>query len=300
MSALRDFDLREDRPARLVEALKNMWPEAMDSKLDDRRIQTLKKLYKAGVPIDYLESRWADYQADDRDALESARAFARHLPFHVETGGGLVLIGDNGSGKSFLSYMIAITAISAYRLPILCFSVREWVDRKIYQRHNPRLFDELLRMLDQAALVIVDNLSREGEKLGWGPEDVFEIVDRITAGGGRKRALVLNTNMTKSDYEKQAGTSVLSRTKGFERVKLGNKDFRGTPANVGRLIQYRRSGVDAHCFQALSFLDLTVDEVPSVRPTTLPGACKFCCYSTRARLCEIRTIGKWRPLDEPV
>lgn len=291
-TTLRKYDLRSTYSEQLREILKEHYSNIPPADQSAEALRMLTVCFSSGVPFDYLEAEWEDYQAKDRAPLQEVRDFAASIPFQIHTGGGLVLIGVNGAGKSFLSYMCALEAIRRWKTATACFSVREYLDKKRYQYLNPNLFDELLHRIDQARFVVIDNLSRESDKLGWKPEDLFEIIDRITTGK-RKKCLVLNTNMSKADYESESGGSVLSRTRKFERVLLDNEDFRNRRPDYRDLIKRRKIKVrQPKCYKPLSFL-------ADKKRLNKPEACKRCAYSTRATLCELRSKRNWIKLEEP-
>jgi DNA replication protein DnaC len=294
--SLRDFDLRSSYPTQLREILKESFPQVMRGPVDREALHFVERAFKSGVPFDYLFSQWEDYQVPNREPLRKAMEFARQIRFHIHAGTGLLIIGESGRGKSFLSYMIASEAIEVHKIPTLCVSIREWVDKKKFIMHNPALYVELLEMLNAARLVIIDNLSSEGEKKWWDAEDLFDLIDRVTAGGRRKRCVVMNTNMGHAAFSKRAGWSIVSRAFAFSTMKITREspDFRENKADIDRVIAHRATLTgEPPCMKRLPF-EKTGGSQTSLFP------CARCVYSTRVYLCELRFMNKWKPLGATV
>jgi DNA replication protein DnaC len=298
---LKQFDLRSTYPDKLEQILRRDYPKMQ--LVEMKMVSWAKRLFKIGIPYAYLEAVWDDYQAENREAALQVIRFADTLDSQILGGGGLVINGTNGSGKSFLSYMVAKAAMlpdnrgETFVPRAICFTVPEYLEKKKYQYLNPAPFDELLGMIDAADVVVIDNLNRESERLGWAPQDLFEMVERCVGGRGHK-AVIINTNLTGHEYAEQTGGSVLSRTKYFDKVELlRNQDFRSKVVDMDELQRVRRGDgiVVSHCFRPSMLLSKEAKTYFSANAVT-PHACERCAYRTRLYLCQMRLRKQWKSL----
>jgi len=285
----REFDLRNNYSAELNEVLRETYPVLFpDGPYRKDGLRIMRRMFTAGVPFNYLEACWSDYQAEDRASLDKIIKFVATIPIRSNAGGGVILSGANGVGKSFLSFMCAIHSMRVLSLPTVCFSIWEYLEKRSYQYINSAPFDELLGMIDRAKVVVLDNLSKESEKIVWKPEDLFEVVERVTTGR-RNRCFIINTGISKTEFERQSGGSAFSRLRGFDMIGIRNADFRGKKIDIYDLLEKRAAlgtGISS-CYR------------PSIiaNPDPKWSPCSTCAYKTRLTLCDIRVRGEWKTDD---
>jgi DNA replication protein DnaC len=128
---------------------------------------------KAAIPKRYLNRTFQNYNTTNQQqqlALNVARHYAAHFSERLENGGGLILQGKPGTGKTHLACAIAnqvITNGSSARFTTVMQLVR--AIRATWKRDSERSEDEVLKAMIDYDLLIIDEIGvqyeTESEKL---------------------------------------------------------------------------------------------------------------------------------------
>jgi DNA replication protein DnaC len=138
--------------------------------------------------------------------VEEVRRFASAIDERLDSGRGLWLVGDSGTGKTTLAMLISKAAIEAkrttaiYSMPRLMAVLREAIDSE----------DGLLGLLDRLAtvdLLHIDDLGAE-HRTDWVLEQLYAIVNTRYED---ERSIVITTNNMPAELEAQIGKRTVSR-----------------------------------------------------------------------------------------
>jgi DNA replication protein DnaC len=140
--------------------------------------------------------------------VRPVRAFVRGLEGHLDTGRGLWLFGDVGTGKTTLAMLVAKAALEAgrsvaiYSLPRLLNEIR-----RTYDEGNDSSYVELLDRLAEVDLLHVDDLGAE-KSSPWVLEQLYAIVN---ARYEAERSMVITTNLDRPALVEQITERTVSR-----------------------------------------------------------------------------------------
>jgi len=128
---------------------------------------------KAAIPKRFLNRTFENYQANTQQqqlALNVARHYASHFPERLENGGGLILQGKPGTGKTHLACAIANQVVTngyAARFTTVMQLVR--AIRATWKRDSEQSEDKVLGSIITYDLLIIDEIGvqyeTESEKL---------------------------------------------------------------------------------------------------------------------------------------
>jgi DNA replication protein DnaC len=138
--------------------------------------------------------------------VRPVRGFIRGLEEHLDTGRGLWLFGDVGTGKTTLAMLVAKSALEAgrsvaiYSLPRLLNLLRESMD-------SDRGMLDFMDRLTAVDLLHLDDLGAENQT-DWVLEQLYSIVNsRYEA----ERAIVATTNLMPDELSQRLGGRTVSR-----------------------------------------------------------------------------------------
>src|SRR5262249_1535725 len=147
-------------------------------------------------------------QMDDL-VVKKVRDYCSAIGDNIDSGRGLWLTGNSGTGKTTLAMLISRTALEAGR------SVAIYSPPKLLSR-IPRTFNaeggeqsyaDLFERLATVDLLHVDDLGAEN-RTEWVLEQLYALVnERYEA----QRSLVVTTNLDEDELEQQIGSRVVSR-----------------------------------------------------------------------------------------
>lgn len=274
--------------------LQKVWGRSRRFEFENKVLEYYQNCLEAGLPQEYLDLTWDDYQNSDRDALRSCKQFAENIDYYWRSGGGLLLTGLNGSGKSFLSYMIAKTAI-VKKIPTMCLSISEMVMKKQLSRFQSNLYMEMLEGIQFAKVLIIDDFGKEfssdNKILSQDANTtIFHIFKKgIIRSHIVNTALVYDGDKEGGAFEKTVGTSLFSRLSKHEIVPIIGQDFRKLKLNPTLFSTARRPGADhSHCWEA--HIVLTKESIEQLKD----DVCQCCKYRFHPVLCQLRFQNKWR------
>lgn len=196
----------------------------------EERQRELDRMRRAGFP-DAEMRKWVFAQDDGNSgkAGDVARRYVANFPRMMESGKGLLLYGNVGTGKSFLAACIA-NALIDRGTPCLMTNFSRIVNQM------QESFDGRQRYLDglnRFDLLVIDDLAAERDT-DYMLEQVMNVIDaRYRAG----LPLIVTTNLSLADFRQAAD---VRRERVYSRlvemcipVKVAGADRRGAKAAQG-------------------------------------------------------------------
>lgn len=105
---------------------------------------------------------------------------------------GLLIHGEPGNGKTYLSCCIANKLLQEF-VPVICVSINSLLDRikETYNRYGNEAEADILRGLGKADLLIIDDLGTENNT-DWSRSTIYNIIDSRYRS---KLPLIITTNL---------------------------------------------------------------------------------------------------------
>jgi DNA replication protein DnaC len=157
--------------------------------------------------------------------LDAVREFTDQIEDRLETGKGLWLMGDVGTGKTTLAMLVSKAAAEAgrtvaiYSLPRLLARIRRTYDGEPGEDSYLQFFDRLTSV----DLLHIDDLGAE-KRSDWVLEQLYAIVDERYQS---QRSMVVTSNLHYEQLKEQIGSRVVSRlTEMCEELPLHGDDLR--------------------------------------------------------------------------
>lgn len=157
--------------------------------------------------------------------LDAVREFTDQIEDRLETGKGLWLMGDVGTGKTTLAMLVSKAAAEAgrtvaiYSLPRLLARIRRTYDGEPGEDSYLQFFDRLTSV----DLLHIDDLGAE-KRSDWVLEQLYAIVDERYQS---QRSMVVTSNLHYEQLKDQIGSRVVSRlTEMCEELPLSGDDLR--------------------------------------------------------------------------
>jgi DNA replication protein DnaC len=168
------------------------------------------------------------------EQVKVVRDYVRDVEANLDSGQGLWLMGDVGTGKTTLAMIVSKAAIEAgrtvvvYSLPKLLGVIRDSISSE----------QGMMRFLDRLAavdLLHIDDLGAEN-RTDWVLEQLYTIVNSRYED---ERAMIVTTNLQHHELEEQLGERTVSRLIGIcgDPLPLNGLDARATARD-------RRDGSD--------------------------------------------------------
>ena len=159
------------------------------------------------------------------DVLDAVREFADQVEDRLDSGRGLWLMGDVGTGKTTLAMLVSKAAAEAgrtvaiYSLPRLLARIRRTYDGEPGEDSYLEFFDRLTSV----DLLHIDDLGAE-KRSDWVLEQLYAIVDERYQS---QRSMVVTSNLDYDQLKEQIGSRVVSRlTEMCEELPLWGEDLR--------------------------------------------------------------------------
>jgi DNA replication protein DnaC len=137
------------------------------------------------------------------------RSFTEDLAANLDSGRGLWLMGDTGTGKTTLAMLVSKTALSAghsvaiYSLPKLLARIRRTYDAEAGQDSYLALFEQLTSV----DLLHIDDLGAE-KRSDWVLEQLYALINERYE---TQRSILVTTNLDEAALEEQIGPRTVSR-----------------------------------------------------------------------------------------
>jgi DNA replication protein DnaC len=137
------------------------------------------------------------------------RSYVEDLPANLDSGRGLWLMGDTGTGKTTLAMLVSKSTLEAgrsvaiYSLPKLLARIRRTYDSQPGEDNFLQFFERLTSV----DLLHIDDLGAE-KSSDWVLEQLYALVnERYEA----QRSIVVTTNLDETSLEEQIGARTVSR-----------------------------------------------------------------------------------------
>jgi DNA replication protein DnaC len=160
-----------------------------------------------------------------KGAVNEVRAFVDSLEAKLETGRGLWLFGDTGTGKTTLAMLISKAALEAghsvaiYSLPKLLARIRRTYEGDPGNDSYSQFFDRLTSV----DLLHIDDLGAE-KRSDWVLEQLYALINERYE---TQRSMLITTNLPHEELEEQIGARTVSRLSQIcDQVPLFGKDRR--------------------------------------------------------------------------
>jgi DNA replication protein DnaC len=148
-------------------------------------------------------------QPETRAVVAYVRDYIENLEARLESGTGLWLSGDVGTGKTTLAMLVSSAAVEVgrsvaiYSLPRLLARIRRTYDADPSEDSYLQFFERLTSV----DLLHIDDLGAE-KRSDWVLEQLYAIVDERYEA---ERTMVVTTNLDEAALEEQIGPRTVSR-----------------------------------------------------------------------------------------
>ena len=145
----------------------------------------------------------------DATVVGAVRSFVDELDDNLESGRGLWLMGDVGTGKTSLAMLVSKAALESgrsvaiYSLPRLLARIRRTYDADAGEQSYLEFFERLTAV----DLLHVDDLGAE-KRSDWVLEQLYALVDERYES---QRSVLVTTNLDQAELEEQIGARTVSR-----------------------------------------------------------------------------------------
>ena len=145
----------------------------------------------------------------DSTVVGAVRTFVDELDENLESGRGLWLMGDVGTGKTSLAMLVSKAAlelgrsVAIYSLPRLLARIRRTYDADAGEQSYLEFFERLTAV----DLLHIDDLGAE-KRSDWVLEQLYALVDERYES---QRAVLVTTNLDQAELEEQIGARTVSR-----------------------------------------------------------------------------------------
>ncbi|MDB4894746.1 MAG: putative chromosome replication initiation protein [Firmicutes bacterium] len=166
------------------------------------------------------------YPSEDRDYMAKVVEYGKGYASRVAKGTqeeSLLLTGDVGRGKTFLSTAIGNVAVEAHRT-VVYFTFSEFLDLlRLHKFEDEEKYREGLQRLLDADLIILDDLGAE-KVTEFVAQELFNIINHRM---NRSMPMIVSTNLTPQELADAYGPRIASRLlNGFEVLLLRGDDIR--------------------------------------------------------------------------
>lgn len=178
-----------------------------------------------GVSFDRPPVSDMAHHPETREALKKVREFIEGLDASLESGKGIWLFGDTGTGKTTLAMLVSKEAVAKghsvaiYSLPKLLARIRRTYDSE----PGGDSYSAFFKRLTSVDLLHIDDFGAE-KRSDWVLEQLYALVNERYED---ERSIMLTTNLTVDKLEDQIGRRTVSRlTETCEQVPLFGSDRR--------------------------------------------------------------------------
>lgn len=192
-------------------------------------------------PDDYIEETTGLTPRDNSlKILQTAQFFSKHF---AETHDNLLLYGNTGVGKTFLSHCIAKEALDQSHTVVYLTSLG------LFDILEMNKFDRQLRSEEKSAsvsyilncdLLIIDDLGTELNN-SFTSSQLYQVLDTRLI---HQKSTIISTNLSFDDLREQYSERIFSRiTSGYTLLKLTGDDIRLKKAICARQSNQNKSGM---------------------------------------------------------
>ncbi len=118
-----------------------------------------------------------DYGKGTKQMCELGTRYAKNFKECREEGLGLLIYGEPGNGKTYLSSAIANKLLESF-VPVICVSINGLLSRiqETYSKWGKEAESDIIRGLCNADLLIIDDLGTE-KRTEWSKAMIYNIID---------------------------------------------------------------------------------------------------------------------------
>lgn len=176
----------------------------------------------SGLPQKLCDMTFDTFRTDlysDPEDMAQKVARCRNFAERIIAGepvGNLVLLGDVGRGKTHLSVAIA-NAVMAHGGKVIyrrADALMDWIRTLKYEEEDSETRQQALEVLNEADLLIIDDLGSENVT----EFSLMQLQNIIEERNVRNRSWIINTNLKPNDIEKIYGERVSDRV--FEKATV--------------------------------------------------------------------------------
>ena len=198
----------------------------------ERRInRSASRRIGTGIPKRYRGVSFDRQPVVDLDPylIQPVRQFVHRIEKNLDSGKGLWLFGDVGTGKTSLAMIASKAALEAgrsvaiYSVPRLLAEIKE-----TYEADASRSYADLFRRLCEVDLLHLDDLGAE-KRTEWVLEQLYSIVNERWQN---ERSIVVTTNLGLDELRDQIGFRTVSRIEGVcgPAIPIMGRDLRQVAA----------------------------------------------------------------------
>lgn len=185
--------------------------KAQEQAVTRREARNRAAVYHSGVPDRFKSKTFEDYEAETEKqqwVLKVCRAYATRFDERFAVGGGLVLCGKPGTGKTHLSTSICNHLIAQGRSALFA-SVMAAVRRvnETYQRGSTETMQQVLARFFEPDLLVLDEIG-----LQRGSDNEYLVLYEIINGRyERVKPTILISNLDEAAMTQYVGDRVMDR-----------------------------------------------------------------------------------------
>lgn len=173
-----------------------------------RRARAVERLRKYSLMdakfADSTLAAWDDIIGSEK-LKKTVQRYVENWPDMKANNVGLLIYGDPGIGKTYASFSLANEIIQQYREVVVAVSAIGLLSRikETYGRFGQEVEIDIIRTLENASLLIIDDLGAE-QKTDWATAMLYQIIDSRYRGG---KPLFITTNLSLAQLQEKLTTS---------------------------------------------------------------------------------------------
>lgn len=158
-----------------------------------------------------------DHELGNKKMYDLGLKYVRHFKEMREQNLGLLIYGQPGNGKTYLTGCIANELLNNF-VPVVCVSAIGILERikDSFGKYGDEGIQSILNCLDNADLVIIDDIGTENNT-PWSRSTMYQILDTRYR---KKKPLIVTSNLTMSQLKKRYDQDCEDDEKGrtFDRL----------------------------------------------------------------------------------
>lgn len=175
-----------------------------------RRVEAM--LDQAAIPLRFADKGFDTYRADtagQQRAVDKARQYADQFPQRMRDGGGLILTGAKGTGKTHLAIAIGRDVIERHGCSFLFLTVSRLIGaiKETFGRNAERSERDIYRELSDVDLLALDEVGVQNGT-DFERDVIFEVINRRYE---KMKPTILLSNLPPTEIESAIGERSMDR-----------------------------------------------------------------------------------------
>lgn len=206
--------------------------KAEKARKQQARIERL--IRNSGIRRRFLNRTFENFKvnAQNRQAYETAKAYADNFAEHLKDGSGINFEGTYGTGKTHLAVAIALDVMSRNYSAICKTSIDLLADIKAAFDSEEKTEEEITDMYKSVDLLIIDDLGKE-QVTEWSVSTLYSIINERYEN---LKPIIITTNYNEDDlirrlttkYDTNTASAIISRLREMNSVlTMAWTDYRG-------------------------------------------------------------------------